>query len=66
MHDAFKKERSRNTQTHDLLTELFWLQVKEDSARELRWVLRKSFDYCFPQPSLGAVVLAHRDAKPEP
>ena len=38
MHDAFKKERSRNTQTHDLITKLFWLQVKEDFTLELRWV----------------------------
>ena len=38
MHDAFKKGRSRNTQTHDLITKLFWLQVKEDSTLELRWV----------------------------
>ena len=30
--------RSRNTQTHDLTTKLFWLQVKEDFTRELRWV----------------------------
>ena len=27
MHDAFKKGRSRNTQAHDLITKLFWLQV---------------------------------------
>ena len=38
MHDAFKKGRSRNTQTHDLITKLFWLQVKEDFTPELRWV----------------------------
>ena len=38
MHDAFKKGRSRNTQTHDLITKLFWLQVKEDFTLELRWV----------------------------
>ena len=31
MDDAFKKGRSRNTQTHDLITKLFWLQVKEAS-----------------------------------
>ena len=30
--------RSRNTQAHDLITKLFWLQVKEDFTRELRWV----------------------------
>ena len=29
MDDAFKKGRSRNTLTHDLITKLFWLQVKE-------------------------------------
>ena len=28
MRDAFKKGRSRNTLTHDLITKLFWLQVK--------------------------------------
>ena len=38
MHDALKKGRSRNTQTHDLITELFWLQVEEDLTLELRWV----------------------------
>ena len=38
MYDAFKKGRSRNTQTHDLITKLFWLQVKEDFTLELRWV----------------------------
>ena len=38
MHDAFKKDRSRNTQTHDLLTKLFWLQVKKDFTLELRWI----------------------------
>ena len=38
MHDAFKKGRSRNTQTHDLITKLFWLQVKEGFTPELRWV----------------------------
>ena len=38
MHDAFKKRRSRNTPTHDLITKLFWLQVKEEFTLELRWV----------------------------
>ena len=38
IHDAFKKRRSRNTQTHDLITKLFWRQVKEDFPLELRWV----------------------------
>ena len=38
MHDAFKKGRSRNTHTHDLITKLFWLQVKEDFTPELHWV----------------------------
>ena len=38
MHDAFKKGRSRNTLTHDLITKLFWLQVKEDFTLKLRWV----------------------------
>ena len=38
MHDAFEKGRSRNTQTHDRIAKLFWLQVKEDFTRELRWV----------------------------
>ena len=38
MHDAFKKGRSRNTPTHDLLTKLFWLQVIEEFTVELRWV----------------------------
>ena len=38
MQDPFKKGRSRNTQTHDLITKLFWLQVREDFTLELRWV----------------------------
>ena len=38
MHDAFKKGRSRNTLTHNLITKLFWLQVKEDFTLELRLV----------------------------
>ena len=38
MHDAFKKGRSQNTHTHDLITKLFCLQVKEDFTLELRWV----------------------------
>ena len=38
MHDAFEKGRSRNTQTHDLITKLFWLQGKEGFTLELRWV----------------------------
>ena len=37
-HDAFKKGRSWNTQTNDLITKLFWPQVKEDFTPELRWV----------------------------
>ena len=37
MHGIFKKGRSRNTQTHDLITKLFWLQMKEDFTLELRW-----------------------------
>ena len=38
MHDTFKKGRSRNTQTRDLITKRFWLQVKEDFTLKLRWV----------------------------
>ena len=38
MHDVFKKGRSRNTLTHDLITKLFWLQVKGDFTLKLRWV----------------------------
>ena len=38
IHDTFKKGRSRNTQTHDHITKLFWLQVKQDFTPELRWV----------------------------
>ena len=41
MHDAFKKGRSRNAQTHDLITKIFWLQVKENFTLELRWVCSK-------------------------
>ena len=39
MLDAFKKGRLRNTQTHDLITKLSWLQVKEGFTLELRWAL---------------------------
>ena len=44
MHDAFKKGRSRNTQAHDLITKLFWLQVKEDftGTRRPTTLLRSS------------------------
>ena len=38
MHDALKEGRSRNTQTHEFITKLFWLQIKEDLTLELRWV----------------------------
>ena len=38
MYDAFKKERSRNAQTYNLTTKLFWLQVKKDLTLDLRWV----------------------------
>ena len=37
MHDAFKKGCSWNMQTHDYITKLFCLQVKEDLTLELRW-----------------------------
>ena len=42
MHDTFKKGRSRNTLTHDLITKLFWLQVKENFTLKLRWVCSES------------------------
>ena len=38
MHDAFTKGHSRNTQTHDLTTKLYWLQVKENFTLDLRWI----------------------------
>ena len=40
MHDACKKERSRNAKTHDLITKLFWHQVKGDLTLELLGMLR--------------------------
>ena len=38
MHDACKKERSRNAQTHDLITKLFWHQVEKYLTLEPRWI----------------------------
>ena len=38
MQDSFKKGWSWTTQTHDLITKLFWLQVKEDFTLEFCWV----------------------------
>ena len=38
IHDAYKKACSQNAQSHDLITKLFWLQVKEDFTLEPRWV----------------------------
>ena len=38
MHDAFKNGLSCNAHTHDLVTKLFRLQVKDDVALDLRWV----------------------------
>ena len=38
MHHVFEKGQSRNRQTHDFITKLFWLKVKEDFIQELRWV----------------------------
>ena len=38
MRDACKKERSRNTQTHNLIRKLFWHQVEEGLTLERRWV----------------------------
>ena len=38
LHDAWKKECPRNAQTQDPITKLFWHQVKEDLALELRWI----------------------------
>lgn len=38
LHDAFKRGRSRNTLVHGMITDLFWLQVKQDFTLKLRWV----------------------------
>ena len=37
-HDAFKRGRSSVTIIHDLITDLFWLQVEHDFTLRLRWV----------------------------
>ena len=39
MHNVFEKGHSFTEHAdHDLITKLFWLQVKEDFTLELRWV----------------------------
>ena len=48
MHDACKKERPRNAQTHDLIKKLIWHQLEEDLTPELRWVC--SEENCLTRP----------------
>ena len=38
LHDAFKKGRSSNTLMHEIITDLFWLQVRRDFTLKLKWV----------------------------
>lgn len=38
LHDAFKKGRASNTFMHEMITDLFWLQVRRDFTLKLRWV----------------------------
>ena len=35
---AFNKGRAKDTSMHDVITDLFWLQVKQDFTLKLRWV----------------------------
>lgn len=37
-HDAFKRGRSSVTTIHEMITDLFWLQVEQDFTLRLRWV----------------------------
>jgi len=38
---AVKRGRSTNSRMHEVITELFWLQVKEDFTLSLQWVCSK-------------------------
>ena len=35
---AFRKGRARNSTMHAIVSQLFWLQINEESTLELRWV----------------------------
>ena len=48
MHDACKKERPRNAQTHDRIKKLTWHQLEEDLTLELRWVCPE--ENCLTRP----------------
>ena len=48
MHDACKKERSRNAQTHDLIEKFLWHQLEVDLTLELCWVC--SEENCLTRP----------------
>ena len=49
MHDACKKERSQNAQTHDLIKKLIWHQLEEDLTLELRWVCSEENCLAIPE-----------------
>lgn len=42
LHDAYLRGRASNTLMHNMITDLFWLQVKRDFALKLRWVSSKA------------------------
>lgn len=38
LHDSLRRGRARNTLMHDVITQLFWMQVDCDFTLKLRWV----------------------------
>lgn len=38
LYYAFKKGRAKDSRMHEIITQLFWLQVSADFTLELRWV----------------------------
>lgn len=38
LHDAVEKGRASNSFMHELITDLFWLQIQRDFTLRLRWV----------------------------
>ncbi|CAB1112862.1 unnamed protein product [Ectocarpus sp. CCAP 1310/34] len=42
LHDAFRRGRASNTLMHDVITDLFWLQIEQDFTLKLRWVSSKA------------------------
>ena len=42
LHDAFRRGRASNTLIHDMITNLFWLQIEQDFTLKLRWESSKA------------------------